>query len=479
MNGSTFRRCGCRDKNGRQLGRACPALAKRDHGTAGFAVWLETTAGRRQLRRIGYRTKTEAGRALEHVRDLVKVGGDDEASRRRIGDLLFDRSRRGGDLPTVDELRRRLGASDAINRSMTTGEWLEQWLAGRRGLRASTRRSYRGHLDGYLIPHLGHVPLDRLRTVHIAAMFDAVSASDRSISPATMHRIRATLRSALTAALRQGYVHTNVASHVELPTSDRPRVTPWQPEDLGRFLDAIGHDRLAAYYELAAATGLRRGEALALRWDDVDLELGTVVVRRQLVEVGRTVIAGRPKTRSGEDRVIELDATTVGMLLAHRLRQDAERAAWGSAWQEIVALPDEDGRQVELRGLLFTREDGTYVRPNYATKHFADLARAAGLPPVRLHDLRHGRASLLLAAGVDLAIVSKLLGHSSLVITADTYSHLLRGVGRKAAEAAAALVPRRPAEHTMSTQGTHAAGNDASADVFPQVSAVGRQGLEP
>ncbi len=478
MRGNTFRRCGCRDAAGRQLGKACPDLAKRSHGTAGFAVWIDTIAGRQQLRRSGYRTITDAAAALELVRDLVKVAGDDPATKQRIGDLLFERTKRRGDLPTVDELRRRLGTAEALDRTMTTGAWLNEWLDGRRKLRASTRASYRSHLDLYLVPHLGDIPLERLRAVHIVTMFDAIVADPRrgsSMSPATMHRVRATLRSALNAAVRQGRIAANPAAHVELASAERPKVSPWEADDLGRFLDSIAQDRLAAYYELTAMTGLRRGEALGLCWSDVDLPAGKLRVRRALLELDGRLYVGRPKTRSGEDRVVDLDEGTIGLLLGHRLRQDAERATWADAWCDVVDLVDEHNETVQLRALIFTREDGSPVRPGYATKHFAELAAAAGVPKVRLHDLRHGQASLMIAAGVPIEVVSKRLGHSSIAITADTYTHLLEGVGRRAADAAAALVPRNR-EHTLNTHGTT---DDLAADdesVFPQVNPGGPRG---
>ena len=137
---------------------------------------------------------------------------------------------------------------------------------------------------------------------------------------------------------------------------------------------------------------------------------------------------GRSKTASGEDRVVDLDRGTVGVLLAHRLAQDGERTAWGSA--------DVD------HGLVFAREDGQPIPPERVTKRFTQLVGEAGVRRVRLHDLRHGAASLRLAAGVDIAVVSKQLGYPSVAITADTYSHLLEGVGRDAAERAMTLVPR-------------------------------------
>ncbi len=182
---------------------------------------------------------------------------------------------------------------------------------------------------------------------------------------------------------------------------------------------------------------------MGLRWDDVDLERGVLIVRQQIVslygdvpvcpycgEQHRGAVFGKPKTASGEDRVVELDGGVVGVLLAHRFAQDAEGAAWADAYSD--------------HGLVFAREDGRPIVPSTVTKRFVALGVAAGLRRVRTHDLRHGQASLMLAAGVPMAVVSKRLGHSTISITSDTYSHLLEGVGRDAAERAAALVPRAP-----------------------------------
>ena len=206
---------------------------------------------------------------------------------------------------------------------------------------------------------------------------------------------------------------------------------PWEPGELGRFLDhAVGH-RLGVVYDLIAATGLRRGEALGLRWSDVDLSAAALVVRQQLVDTGKgSPTFGPPKTAAGYHRRVELDQRTVGALLLHRLTQDEERRQWGSAYADL--------------DLVFAQENGSPYDPAKVTKTFTTLAREAGLRQVRLHDLRHGAASLMLPAGIPVGVVSKRLGHSSITLTNDTYQHLLEGVGRHAAEAAAALVPRRP-----------------------------------
>jgi len=170
-----------------------------------------------------------------------------------------------------------------------------------------------------------------------------------------------------------------------------------------------------------------------LRWSDVDLHRGVIVVRSQLVEVGGRAVEGRPKTRSGEDRRVDIGHRVIGALLAHRFAQDVERAAWGPGYRDDCRV--------------FAREDGSDLVPSSVTKLFGSLTAAAGLRPVRLHDLRHGAASLMISAGVDVAVISKRLGHSSIRITADTYGHLLEGVGRAAAEAAEALIPQQSPDH--------------------------------
>lgn len=407
MKGSVMKRCTCPvQRNGRGQRVAC----KRDHGSWSYV--LDTGRGpdgkRRQEKRGGFRTRDDAEAALA-------------AAARAVAD-----------------------GQHAHDGGTTVGEWLDDWLADKvaAGLRPTTRRSYDQHVRDYLRPHLGHLRLRDLRPPHVAAMVRKLGADGPS--PATVRRIVATLRSALTSAHRQQLVAYNAAANLELPTAPRPRVRPWEPADLGGFLDHAASDRLGPLFELLAATGLRRGEAVGLRWDDVDLDAGRLVVRQQLVQVGagdeqpcpycprvhRGAAFGPPKTASGEARRVDLDRHTVGVLLAQRLRQDTEREPWRDAYTD--------------HGLVFCREDGDPLRLDAVSKRFRELAAEAGAPALTLHGLRHGAASLMLAAGVDVAIVSKRLGHSSIAITSDTYSHLLDGVGREAAERASALVPRSP-----------------------------------
>jgi len=409
VRGSTFKRCACRDETGRQLGKSCPKLAQKRHGTWYLFMALPVGADgrRRQLKRGGFATKAEAEAEL-------------------------------------DRLRARSGRGEQVERRQTTGDWLTYWLTEKtktsgasavgKPIRATTARVYRQHVEQYLTPKLGHLQLGQLRGEHISAAYDELLTENPNMGPTTLRRVHACLSSALTAAVRARRLDFNPAQHVSLPDASRPKVHPWEPAELGTFLDYVAGHRLGVLFEVMAASGLRRGEALGLQWTDVELTAGVIVVRRQLIQLGNGMTFGPPKTHSGEHRTVELDGRTAGALLEHRLRQDGERAEYGSAYV--------DG------GLVFAKEGGEPLSPEYVTKTFKRLAVAAGLRPIRLHDLRHGAASLRLAAGVEIAAVSKMLGHSSISITADTYSHLLRGVGRQAAEAAQALVPRGSARNT-------------------------------
>ncbi len=410
VKGSTYKRCKCPvtyDDKGRR--KNC----RKDHGAWYYVadVGFGPDGKRKQVRKGGFRTADDAEAALTEL--LARVGE---------GTYTHDQG-------------------------MTVTAWLGQWLEmkQRTGLRQSTARAYRHHIDDYLVPHLGRLRLRDLRPQHVDRMLAALDDGKRKA--ATVRRVHATLRSALSTAVRQRLVTFNAAKDVELPKAQRPKARPWEAAELGQFLDSIGSHRLGALFETIAGTGMRRGEAVGLRWEDIDLTRRVIVVRQQLVqESGRKknqqapapcpyceaghlgVSFGKPKTASGEDRIIDLDENTVGALIAHKLRQDAERETWGEAYAD--------------HGLVFAREDGNPLRPDDVTKLFGALVDAAGLRRVRLHDLRHGQASLMLAAGVDMAIVSKRLGHSTITITSDTYSHLLGGVGRDAADRASALVPR-------------------------------------
>jgi len=429
MPGYTFKRCGCADPNtGRRLDAACPKLKQARHGTWYYAAELppDHNRKRRRTRRGGFRAEADARQALQ---TLLAAAAPD---------------------PTAD------------GNPLTVAAWLEHWLreksksgaasAAGRKVRATTRLAYRSHLDLYLLPTLGDLPLTDLTDAHISAMFESIHDANvekkRPTSPATMRRIFATLRAALNEAVRRHHIPTNPCVGVELAPAARPKpvvwtdervaawkaggrrpkVAVWTPVQTGRFLDTAADDRLYGLYHLIGFRGLRRGEAVGLSWTEVDLTGGTVTVSWQVVQVGWDITEGTPKS-DASGRVVALDAATVEVLRAHRDLQNHEREQAGDAWIDT--------------GRVFTRIDGTGLHPSYVTTHFARLTKRAGLPPIRLHDLRHGAATLALAGGANLKVVQEMLGHASIAITADTYTSVLPDVAREAAEAAARLVPRR------------------------------------
>ncbi|MFB9803875.1 tyrosine-type recombinase/integrase, partial [Streptomonospora salina] len=457
--GTTFKRCGCTDPaTGKRLGAACPRLKRANgtwsptHGHWSYQIELPPTreGKRRQARRTGLATRDEASEALAHIRGLLDLAGEDDYTETRIADLVQQALRQRRELPGTEDVRRRLlGGADPSAEAPTVGEWLTEWV-NTHAMAESTRRSYRGHITNHLAPHLGPIRLDRLRVVHVQACFDAIEERNahiracrdsrdekarasvrgvRVVSASTQHRIRATLRSALNDALTRPDIplQINPACHVNLPTAHRPRprvwtrarldhwrrtgevpspVMVWTPEQTRAFLDRARRDRLYALFHLIAHRGLRRGEAVGLPWAETSLEDQAVDIRIQMIQLGWDTLTSVPKSRAGE-RSVTLDEATTRVLQEWRTRQNKERLAAGPDWNES--------------GLVFTHPDGTGLRPSWVSEEFARIAARAGLPPIRLHDLRHGAASLSLAAGVDVKVVSAELGHSTTAFTQDTY----------------------------------------------------------
>lgn len=376
-----------RDDSGRLLPHRC---------RGNWRFTLEEPRGgdgrRRQIQRGGFATKREAQAALE-----------EELARRRAG--LADTS------------------------GLTVGAYLEQWLAGKRKIRATTRRNYAVHLRRYLIPELGGIRLADLRPHHVDSLYsDVLESRYPGATAITVHHIHRSLRSALNAAVKRRLIPWNPAQHVELPERRRTVTTVWSAGDLGRFLDLNTDDRLYALWHLLGLTGMRRGEAIGLHWQDTDLLRLQVVVRTQVTDAGDGPHLTAPKTAAGA-RVIPIDAGTGEVLRRHAQRQAAERMAWGEAWQAL--------------DLVFARADGGMLRPDWITHRFAGLVKRAGLPPIRLHDLRHTHASLALSAGIELKVVSDRLGHSTTAITADLYTHVVPSVAQRAADAIAGVIPLR------------------------------------
>ena len=321
----------------------------------------------------------------------------------------------------LKEARQRLDAGAPVNdATMTLASWLEEWIG--KALEASDRKRatkdlYAGMARSHLVPLLGGTTLDRLRPSDVEALI--VRKREAGLSPSTIRTIYTVLRTALDVAVRDGLVHRNVAMAVKRPAVERTDATYLSVEQAQQLLGALRDDRLESLYRLMLATGLRRGEALALHWRDVDLDAGLARVRWTLSRTSKGLEIGEPKTERSR-RTLPLPRSAVATLDAHRIRQTTERQAAGPAWTDS--------------GLVFTTEVGTPLEPRNVLRRFDALARRAGLEGVHLHTLRHSAASFLLAAGTHTKVVQEHLGHSSYAITADIYSHVAPAQAREAAD---------------------------------------------
>ncbi|MEV7441020.1 tyrosine-type recombinase/integrase [Streptomyces sp. NPDC091204] len=500
MSGQITKRCGCRDAvTDKQLGAACPKLSQRTHGIFSLVLELPVREDgtRRRFRRMGYKTKTDATADMTALAALLDIADKktDPDGRRRIADLLETVSATGEDIPDYDETKRRFATGQSLTQHMTVAEWLDLWLAGKKALRKSGAARYEVDLRCHLKPRIGHIRLDRLTVQHLDGMFEGIAETNEEIleanvmrrtavdelkaipwkgqenrarrkalkaaidamppfrrvtNPATQKHIRDTLRASLNVAIGRGALTFNPASYVELPTVQRPKalvwtaerveewlrtgarpsaVMVWTPEQAGAFLDFLAdtNQRLYGVFHLITFRGLRRGEACGVRKADYARASRLMTIATQLVQDGWEVRESAPKTNAGE-RVISIDDYTDEILEAEALRQDVDRIEWGEAWVES--------------GRLFTRETGEWIHPGWLSDQFEKLVELAGLPPIRLHDLRHVAASLMLAAGVDIKIVSETLGHSETRVTHDIYQSVMPKQAADAAEATAAMVPR-------------------------------------
>lgn len=319
----------------------------------------------------------------------------------------------------LEDLRR-----EAERGGFASGETLDAFLARwidavRPRLRESTWRSYRQHVDQHWRPLVGRVELVRLTPTHVERAM--AQLTDRGLSPMTVAHSRSTLRRALHDAQRDGLVHRNVASLARPPRITRREMHALSAEDVARLLEATADDPMGPVYRVAVGTGLRLGELMGLRWSDVDIEGRTLVVRRAY---SRTADGGyaiaEPKTARSR-RTVMLPAVALDGLRRQKVRQAAQRLAAGSAWQDTA-------------GQVFTDAVGRPARPDVVSTAFRQVSTRLKLG-ARFHDLRHTAASLLLAAGVPLKVVSETLGHSSIAITADVYAHVTPDLRREAADA--------------------------------------------
>jgi integrase len=305
---------------------------------------------------------------------------------------------------------------------VTVGYYLDRWLADtvKGTVRTSTYERNEEIVRLHIKPSLGRVGLKKLTPTHVRGLYS--EKLDSGLAPATVRRIHSTLHKALSQAVSDGIVPRN-AAHVKAPRPAPEEIRPLSEDEARAFLDAARQsgERFEALYVLAITTGLRRGELLGLRWDDADLEFGTLRVGRALVREGGRHTLGETKTRRGR-RQINLTPRTVNALKKHRKKQLEEKMKLAGLYKD--------------HGLIFASGVGTPVNPeNLVKRSFKPLLKKAGLPEIRFHDLRHTCATLLLSRGVHPKLVQELLGHATIAMTLDTYSHYLPSMGDQAAGA--------------------------------------------
>ena len=323
------------------------------------------------------------------------------------------------------DVQRRMANGEEVGGSLTTSAYLKDWLKSKEaaGRKPSTLGQYTDLTNRFLVPHLGHVRVNDLRAHHIETMIASMQSEGRGL--VTRRRTVAVLSSALGSAVKRRLIPWNICQQIEQPPERSEPRPIWDARQVNTFLAAARDDRLAALWRIYCLTGVRRGEGLGLAWESLDLDAGEFRVARTLGEVGNKMVWGTPKTAKGM-RTVAIDPGTVAALRSHKGRQAAEKLALGAGYFD--------------EGLVFAGPDGRRIWPGSVSDRFQDLSKAAGLPRIRLHDLRHSAASQALTAGIDLKTVSTNLGHAGISITADRYSHVLPAAARVAAAKVAAVV---------------------------------------
>ena len=317
---------------------------------------------------------------------------------------------------------------------ITVAEFLrEKWLPTL-DARVSTKDNCERNIARHIIPAFGGLRLQALTADRLTRFYRQLSASGHryggGLAPKTVRNIHGAIHKALADARKWGYITHNPADDADPPkiksvkARSRERKV-WSPEQLRRFLESVRDDRLFAAWMLLATTGLRRGEVMGLRWTDLDLTRGALTVAEPRVVVNYKVVGSDPKTEAG-GRTIALDAATVDALRSWKRTQAKERLAVGPVYT--------DG------GLVFTNPDGSAIHPQRFSDWFGQRAKAAGLPRIRLHDVRHSYATAGLRAGVDTKVMSERLGHANVAITHDLYQHVLREMDESAAARVAAVI---------------------------------------
>jgi integrase len=371
-----------------------------------FVVDLSPAADgrRRQAKRRGFKTKAEAQAALDELRVTARQGSYVPPTRQRLGEFLTD-------------------------------DWLP---AIKVTIEESTWASYERYLRLHVIPRLGGVRLEAVDAGMLNRLYADLLDHGRldgkpgGLSRQSVRYIHTVIGRALSDAVRWGRIVRNPARAATPPKAAQiktqaPEMRTWDAETLTRFLEAERGSRYHAAFLFLGTTGCRRGEALGLRWSDVDLDAGRASLRHTIGAIDHRIYE-KSTPKSHRARVIDLDANTVAALRSWRTRQAEERLLVGPGYDD--------------QGLVFCHPDGRPYHPDRFSREFNRRVARHGVPRIRLHDLRHTWATLALQAGIDVKIVSERLGHASATITWDIYQHVTPAMQSDAAERVAGLIFR-------------------------------------
>lgn len=304
-------------------------------------------------------------------------------------------------------------------RDQSVKQHVERWLEiHKTRIRWSTYLGYRRIVYRHIIPALGHITLQKLSARDLDTLY--ARKLEEGLSPVRIRSIHMVIHMALKQAVRWRLINRNVSEDVSPPRDTQPHVRQTlTPEQAQKLLSVAKGHRLEGLLTLALATGMRKGELLALRWKDIDFERRSLYVRRSVLRLPGGHRETEPKTASSK-RQITLPPFAIEALQQHRIRQLEAKLKAGPSWEE--------------HDLVFPNIYGRYLNSQSLFVLFASLLKKAGLPPMRFHDLRHSAATLLITMGVPVKVIQELLGHSSITITLNVYSHVLPSMQQEAME---------------------------------------------
>ncbi len=363
--------------------------------------WTDPEGNKQQHKRGGFKTKAEAEQYLHRYKTEIHTG-------------------------------KRLGTTKLRLEQYLRNEWLPQRETD---LKRGTFNSYTRIVNTHLIPHLGRMRLEELTPRHVERFYSQLQkngargqrlAPGSGLSAKTVNNIAGVLNRAMRDAVRWGLIATNPIADARKPIKHKTEMKAWQPDELGRFINATKSDRQSGTWHLLATTGLRRGEILGLQWDDIDLEKKTLTVRRTRVKIGAKVYHETPKSNAGL-RTISLDNTTINALKQQKAKQSQEKLAMGGRW-------------LDQEGHLVTEPDGSLTDPHRLSQRFRALLKKYDLTPIRLHDVRHSYVVASRRAGVDVKTVSQRIGHADVNVTLTVYDHVFHEDDVQAADNTANLL---------------------------------------